>query len=237
MAALCGLGMVAHYKFCYCVHVVKQSLLARSDMNIRLLPISITALILGGCATSNAIYAPPEEKKVENSTVVNGDFDTVWDQLVKKLSADFFVINNIEKASRLINLSFSTNTPSDFIDCGESTRTLKNLRGEDKVFYKSADSVQFNTTNNMGALVKVNRTTRLEGRTNIYVAPDSSKTNISVNTKYVLTVTMQAIDIYDRPVGTEVKSYDFSTTQPMKQDQVMCVSNGKIEQKIIDFAR
>lgn len=206
-------------------------------MKLRLLLISLAALILGGCATSNAIYAPPEEKKVENSTVVNGDFDTVWDQLVKKLSADFFVINNIEKASRLINLSFSTNTPSDFIDCGESTRTLKNLRGEDKVFYKSADSAQFDTTNNLGHMFRINRTTRLEGRTNIYVAPETSGTNVSVNTKYVLTVSMQATDISNRQVGSDIKTYDFSTTQPMKKDEVMCVSNGKIEQKIIDFAR
>jgi hypothetical protein len=55
------------------------------------------ALLLSGCATSSLSYNKPYEEIIENSVVVNEKFEIVWDRLVKNLSSDFFVINNIEK--------------------------------------------------------------------------------------------------------------------------------------------
>lgn len=44
---------------------------------------------------------------------------------MKQLAKSFFVVNNIEKESRLINVSFSTETPEKYINCGRTTRTFK----------------------------------------------------------------------------------------------------------------
>lgn len=74
-------------------------------MHIKFSATIITILfLLSGCATSTVSYAPPSESNIQNSKQVNQPFDALWDQLIKKLSSDFFVINNIDKNSRLINL-------------------------------------------------------------------------------------------------------------------------------------
>jgi len=157
-------------------------------MNFRtptLLPV-IASLLLAGCATSTTNYTPPAEPKIVNTKFVNKPFEAVWDSLVKELSGDFFVINNIDKNSRLINISFTSQRPSEFVDCGVTSRTFTNARGDQNYTYKTADSSNFVSTNNQGHAFSVRRNSRLEGRTNIYVAPEGSGTNITVNTKYVV---------------------------------------------------
>lgn len=190
-----------------------------------------------GCATSTNDYSPPKVSKIENSKFVKKPFDGVWDGLVKELSSDFFVINNIDKNSRLINISFSSQRPSDFVDCGTTTRTFTNARGENKYVYKTADGSEFTAANKQGHVFNVRRATRLEGRSNIYVAPENDGTNVTVNTKYVVTVTMSGSTLDGRMVPTETFTFDPSTKQPYTTDQVTCVATGNIEERILRAAK
>lgn len=192
---------------------------------------------LGGCATSSIDYTPPVERKIQNSKLVQRPFDEVWDGLVKNLSSDFFVINNIDKNSRLINISFTAQTPSEYVDCGISRRKFSNARGERDFSYKTADSAMFSTTNEMGHMFNVRRTTRLEGRTNIYVAPESSGTNITVNTKYVLSITFNAVRPDGSPAGTETGTVDLSTKQGGTFLKTTCYAVGTIEDRILAMVR
>jgi hypothetical protein len=62
-----------------------------------------------GCVTpgsSSFFYNPPERPKPPNEITVEEPFNVVSDRLVARIARSFFVINNIEKESRLINLSF-----------------------------------------------------------------------------------------------------------------------------------
>jgi len=199
----------------------------------RFAAVAMVVGILSGCATSNAIYTPPERVEVNNTMLVPQDFDTVWDRLVRQLSSDFFVINNIDKGSRLINISFSTQTPSRYVDCGNTERTFSNVRGTQNYNYKSADSSSFISTNNMGQATNFTRRTKLEGRSNIYVAPEgNSSTQVVVNTKYVL-----GVDILGVGLGRDTFTLDFSTKEGgSTEDGLLCFSNGKIEKQIIEFA-
>ncbi len=206
-------------------------------MKIKLLIVGIAVVTaLTGCATSTTNYAPPIAKTVQNNRQINQSFETVWDRLVKQLSSDFFVINNIDKNSRLINLSFSSQRPSDFVDCGRTSRTFKNARGDQNYTYNTADSSQFTSTNTEGHAFNVRRTAKLEGRTNIYVAPEGIGTLVSVNTKYVVNVTMSAIGFDGRNGGTENFTFDFSTKQPFTDGQISCMALGVIESKILGLA-
>ena len=73
----------------------------------------IAVLLTSGCVATVPKYSPPLMSGTPtNEVVLPENFEVVWKRLVKNLSADFFVINNIEKASRLINISFSANQPS-----------------------------------------------------------------------------------------------------------------------------
>ena len=91
---------------------------------ISLIIASLLVINLLGCATmtSSYDYMPPKKAIYDNESFIDRPFEVVWDELVKKISKSFYVINNIEKASRIINLSFSTDTPVEYVDCGETTR-------------------------------------------------------------------------------------------------------------------
>lgn len=207
-------------------------------MNFRI-SATLSAIVIGlaGCATSTMNYAPPVDHKVQNSKFVARPFDAVWDSLVKELSRDFFIINNIDRNSRLINISFSSQRPSDFVDCGNSHRTFKNVRGEQNYIYKTSDSVNFVSTDNQGRAFIFRRNSRLEGRTNVYVAPEREGTNITVNTKYVVSVTISATTVDGRPAGTRSFIFDPTTTHPFTNGEVRCVALGLIEERILRAAQ
>jgi hypothetical protein len=209
-------------------------------MNVRSLFVSLIVgtIVLAGCATSTSNYSPPVASSIANTKQVASPFDSTWDKLVRQLSSDFFVINNIDKNSRLINISFSSQKPSDFVDCGRSMRTFKNARGEQTYNYNSADSTQFTMANDAGHVFHLQRTTRLEGRTNIYVAPEANGTLVIVNTKYVVNLTVNSTNVEGHPAGTQNLTWDFSTKQgyvDQGSNGVSCHATGAIERRILSL--
>lgn len=205
-------------------------------MNFKSLALTLGAATLAtGCATSSFDYSPPSTSgEIVNTKIVNQPFDTVWDQLVRRLSSDFFVINNIEKNSRLINLSFTAQRPSDYVDCGLSTRSFTNAQGKRTFTYNAADSAMFTVASPQGIAFNSDRRTRLEGRTNIYVAPEGAGTLVTVNTKYVLSINVSLTSLDGRPAGNQTYLIDFSTKEP-GGDDVRCSARGIIERRILGF--
>jgi|KBSMisStaDraftv2_1062788.scaffolds.fasta_scaffold351824_1 hypothetical protein len=196
----------------------------------------LAVCFVSGCATTTD-YTPPGRVAVTNSIKVERPFDAVWDQMVKELSGDFFVINNIDKNSRIINISFTSNKPSDYVDCGRTARTSSGLFTGGPTQYDTADSSSYYTNDAIGRAYTVRRTTRLEGRTNIYVAPEGQSTNVVVNTKYVLGLNT-VVTAYDgRVTGQNSKTIDFSTKAPAlpTPNDAGCSTKGVIEGKILSF--
>jgi hypothetical protein len=189
-----------------------------------------------GCATSTN-YTPPDQVAVTNAIRVDRPFDNVWDQLVRELSSDFFVIKNIDKNSRIINISFMSNKPSDYVDCGRSFHKSSGIFTGEPTQYNTADSVTFYTNDLLGQAYTVRRTTRLEGRTNIYVAPEGQGTNVIVNTKYVLGMNIVTTAYDGRQTGQASTAIDFSTKSPAlpTPTEVGCSTKGVIEGKILSF--
>ncbi len=200
----------------------------------------VVALILvtTGCVTSSFNYTPPAITEVDNQIIIGDPFDEVWDRLVKNLASDFFVINDIEKNSGIIDVSFSSNTPTEFVSCGVAVRKFTNDWGTQVYEYDPSSSTQY-TLGNILSVRDVVRDTRLDGRTNIYVAPsDEAGTTVSVDTKYVVDVTLSYTDVVRRPAGSENFTFDFSTKQPqVTSDGITCVARGNLEDKILDYAR
>lgn len=201
-------------------------------------------VVLGGCASAKMDYNPGVASEIKSQLDVNEPFDIVWNRLVKSLSSDFFVINNIEKESRIINVSFSSDSPEKYVDCGTTSREFVNARGKQVYTYKTAGSARFTTiVPANGLAINVNRTTKLEGRANIYVASSGkNSTTVSVNVKYVIPVSLDYIDLTGRPAGHQSVNFDLSTKQPYREnssdsDKVFCASNGVLEGKILEYAK
>jgi hypothetical protein len=204
--------------------------------------VAVACAVFAGCASSTIAYQQPAyPKPPENEIVIAEPFDVVWDRLVKNLSADFFVINNIEKASHLINVSFSSSSPSNFVDCGETNRTFTNASGKQNYTYLTANSSFFTLTNDRGLAFNAKRKTSLDGRANIYVALDSGGTLVRVNTRYALSVDISYYQLSGEPAGNQSTSWAFNTREVFHDSepnsQIVCVSTGFLEQKIIDAAK
>jgi hypothetical protein len=231
---------------------------------VRLIAIALSAAVAAGCATpgtSNIGYLPPENPtKMSNEVVVDKPFESVWDALVRDLAKSFYVINNIEKQSRLINVSFSTDAPETYVDCGTTTRTY--ARGDENQTYKYnvASSFTYKVAARTGNLNQfpvtrnISRRTVLEGRANIYVAPEGQGTRVSVNARYILSVNTQGVYTVENVYGTPIErgalpqrtfTATFNTNQPTTVDwgtpgqpmQVTCHSRGRLEHDILQLVQ
>ena len=78
----------------------------------------VGTLLLTACM-AGSYQAPISDRDTADFTkTVGRPFDEVWTDLIDHASATFFAIENIEKASGLITLSFGASNPGDYIDCG-----------------------------------------------------------------------------------------------------------------------
>ena len=92
----------------------------------------------------------------------------------------------------------------------------------------------------------MDRSTALEGRMNIYVALKESVTDVTVNTRYILTLTTSGIfaseNIFGQAGPSEMiprssSTISFNTNQPNKsQDGISCFSKGVLETEILEMA-
>lgn len=228
---------------------------------MRLLVIFVIATALVGCVTagtsSNNYYQPQSTDSIKNSVIVDKSFDIVWDRLVEQLATGFFVINNIDKSSRFINLSFSTSSPEEYVDCGQTQRHFE-FRKENRDYeYAVAADAKYKATgrwgpyNNLPAVYDISRDTGLEGRINVYVSPlNSQETKVSVNTKYVFTVDVTGFgtgyNAFGSPQSQERlpssnSTVSFTTQQEQETqlgggatlDPVVCRAIGRLEQSIL----
>jgi hypothetical protein len=176
------------------------------------------------------------------------------------MAKSFFVINNIDKDSRIINLSYSSDKPQEYVDCGRTKRTYSDGKTTESyeygftdniAKYKSSSDKQANP--NFSSVGLILRRASLEGRANVYVAPENSSTLISVNAKSVVKVNLSgevlvmnfAGGVVNRqaipPVSADVTAVTKGSTESTVAigstvETVTCYSTGRLEQAILDLA-
>lgn len=195
-----------------------------------------------------------------NSALVESNFEDTWDRLVGELASRYYVINNIDKDSRLINLSFTTNEPSKYVSGGRSTRYFKAGGTVEDVSYDVAEAARYTIGQNAGdfgeylILTSVVRKPTLEGRANVYIAPEGEGTKVSVNCRYSLAVEISGVAETKNAQGgvlrrdripTSNVTAAFSTNEPCTVDWgtpqdptlVTFTSLGVFENDILDIVR
>ena len=198
--------------------------------------IIICITVLTGCVSNTFSYTNPHNYEVQTEKLVPIAFDRFWDAYVAELSKTFFVINNIEKESRIINVSFSSNTPSEYVDCGYTDRTFNHLNTGKRSFnYKVADSSSYlYGVEGTDLYWTVNRNTLLDGRINIFMAPKEKQTLLRVNTRYIWSVDVSSTYPYKEKII-------FSSGQPGRGKQegqhpgIQCHSKGSLERALLDL--
>jgi hypothetical protein len=79
--------------------------------------LALTSVVLTGC-NSFDYKGPQGTSPKANEVVAKMTFDAAWDRLIDHASKTFFSIENFEKQSGLLTLSFGADQASRFIDCG-----------------------------------------------------------------------------------------------------------------------
>jgi hypothetical protein len=130
---------------------------------------------------------PTTASNAMNSKIIDKPRDIVWNSAVPELGKQFFVINNLDKSSGLINLSYSGD-PESFIDCGRVTSYVKNVKGERTYDFPASRAQQAYEVMNSNDLFFIERKMSLEGRVNlVFEETGPNSTRVTANTRYVIT--------------------------------------------------
>lgn len=203
--------------------------------------VTTLSILLTGCIAGGVSYKPPAalDKPIVSTKTVNRPIDSVWKDSVAELGKNFFVINNIDKSSGLINVSYSGD-PEKYVDCGVINSSVTNARGKrDYDFNAAKASMTYESTNGTN-LFQTQRTMTLEGRVNlIFQATTPRETTVTANTRYSMTRTNLTQMLGNPFPQTKTESVSFNAGQPgvfpgTGGNNVTCKANGDLERAILE---
>lgn len=199
-----------------------------------------SSLLISACASGSFNYQKPiENTEKKRTVVVNASKDELWKKLIPALGSTFFVINNLDKASGLINVSYSGD-PTKYVDCGVITSEVKNLRGRRVYRFAGATPYQRYEILQRGYLYGFERTMKLMGRANILVVPvDSGRTSVAVNVKYVVTKRNIARNAYGHIIINHIQTIDFQSgsCDSFPGQPTVCCPKYTFEERIMELVR
>lgn len=76
----------------------------------------LSSVLLSGCAGYKIV--PPQEREVDNVTIVNKSHDQVWSEVINWYAENNAPIDKLDKESGLIT-SYSVVPPAGSLDCGK----------------------------------------------------------------------------------------------------------------------
>ena len=152
----------------------------------------VMTILLSSCAvekkklTENVgKYVPPniDDANFKNSVITNKNFDETWTSIIDFVGDSFFKIENIDKDSGFLTLSFGSKEAENFIDCGDFEYTLfftgEEFKGSYIDYAKSG----------LLAVLRANMNINIQKIHN-------ESTKISINTNYIYS-TQHALGYYD----------------------------------------
>jgi hypothetical protein len=208
----------------------------------------LSAALLASCASMEVQtnYQPPQGGAIPNSIVVQQPFDVAWDNFVRKLSQSFFVVNQISKESRLINISVGGPRANEFFDCGRMKSTVN---GKPWTYFVGRSS-EFREDGFRSETVVDHKVVSNGTRMNIFVAPRDGGTLFEVNSTYTVAIRQTGRNDVQNLYGQVVSRKNLETmnavfgfttkapsTQPFGGTDVTCRATGVWEREILDIAR
>jgi len=207
--------------------------------------LAVLSLSLAACA-GKVDYMRPTTHPAASSNVktVERPRDVVWSASVPELGKQFFVINNLDKASGLMNISY-TGDPERYIDCGRITSYVQNARGERTYDFSGAKAQQTYEIMNPGVgLFFIDRRMSLEGRVNlIFEEVGTSTTRVTANTRYVVMRTRVVRSAANNFPQTATDTISFNSgggasfPANSQGQSAECVSTGALEREILSAVK
>lgn len=217
----------------------------RTRQVMLLLPRLALSLVCAGCLSGHFEYTPPQPNlpSAANSLTVDKPLDAVWKELVPALGTRFFVINNLDKESGLINVSYSGN-PEGYVDCGQIESWVDNARGKRAYNMAGASSQAYEYKGPDGGLYLSERKVNVDGRMNLILESLSpTQTRITLNTRYVVTRHLQWRRVDLAVPGSSTDSIAFNSGQRAEFPRrgtatpLTCHPTGKLEADVLDLVK
>lgn len=197
--------------------------------------------LITGCAGKLDYTPPSTQYKYNNEIILQSSFDESWKKSIPILGKNFFVINNIDKDSGIINISYS-GSPEKYIDCGVIKSYVKNARGEREYIVQGNMETSHYEVMNEGLLYSIQREMSLEGRINlIFEEIDSANTKVTANTKYIversLTVSQAGQNFSRQNKDTISFNSGQSGSFPAANDgrAASCSATGTLEEELLNL--
>ena len=197
------------------------------------------SVLITGCAHAYRYTPPSSTQNIQKSVTINEPKDKVWSRLIPALSQSFFVINNLDKESGLINISYSGD-PELFIDCGEIYSLVDNLAGKRVYQFPAAKAYQeFEVWTDVPTPVR--RKMVLDGRINIVVEQATAEqTRVSVHVRYAVEKRVSMLTSVVTGYSTQAIWRDSTDSTAFNSGErgtleggTECKCNGELERQII----
>lgn len=205
----------------------------------------LIAALLSGCVAGKVDYVKPvPQQQIANVITIDKSLDDAWKYAVSEIGKRYFVINNIDRASGLINISYSGD-PEAYADCGTIISEVEDANGKRRYEFPGSRGVQDYEfiAPPRGPLVRVRREMTLEGRVNmIFEADGPDRTKITANIRYVLTrrQTLQPLGVLIPQQVTDsvaFSSNEVASITPNAASGLFCTPSGKMEGDILASLR
>lgn len=206
--------------------------------------ISLIVLVtLAGCAGKLDYVRPTAPQGLTNQRIIEKPREAVWNATVPELGKQFFIINNLDKSSGLINVSYSGD-PESYVDCGHVTSYVKNARGERTYNFPGSRAQQSYEIMDANGLFYIERKMALEGRVNlVFEENGSSQTKVTANTRYIINRTITQRSAANNFSQSRSDSISFNTGSGAAFPNnpggktIECVSTGKLEREILSIIK
>ncbi|MFO1031388.1 MAG: hypothetical protein U1F60_09925, partial [Planctomycetota bacterium] len=204
----------------------------------------LSIALFASCTTTDRFeYSPPPDAgpAPSNERLVQRPFDQVWSCLIESVGKTFFAIDNFERDSGLLTLSFSTRPFSHAVDGGHVRVLFDNssaVAGRAFWFGGNQQATKIDFDGNYADWVEQYLGGQMNGRMNIVVRKASENTTrVTINTRFVIT----SVSTFGGTATTTTWSWSSGerasqTLTDKKGNRVSRVfqSTGFVEKKILD---
>lgn len=194
---------------------------------------SILTLLLG--CSNTYIHKKPEPVTVNNEKFINLPQDKVWNMAFNQLFDDTFKIGNVDKKNGIITATFSTDRPTNYIDCGVVKASyMDDEKVTHKYAYNYAEATEYSIDRNSERYdAKVD--TKLDTTITSTIKTIGSGTNITLDVDYTLTRTTTLTNhSTQKKLPEEKEIITFSSTKPYNNEKINCISIDAIESGLLN---
>ena len=202
--------------------------------------IMIVVLSMAGCFSGKLTHSNPLPAQGAQTSIISLQTkDIVWKKMISGIGDSFFVINNLDKESGFINVSYSGD-PCMFVDCGRINSDVTTAAAGKKNYNFPAckSHMRYEWVNTKNVYGVTERSMELNGRANIVIQEVENGTRVKVKVMYILRNKGNLYDVDSKLIDSFNEIISFTSNDGDSfPDGPECVVNGRFEKMIIDILK